>query len=257
LQSSANFLSKNLFDITVAELVVVGAVGIVAGIINGTVGGGSLLTYPLLVSVGISPVWAAATNSTGLATGNMAALIPHRHQQTVPFRDWKWHAVATASGSIIGGLLLITLPEKIFEFLVPILLVGASLTMVVKPKQTVATHKHPKETKALLVLSGVYNGYFGPGQGVLAIAILLRDGRLSVQQTVVIKNLVLALSNVVVATLFILTGHVVWPIALTLLATAATGGWIGGKVAGAINPTFTRWFVAATGFISAAWFILR
>jgi uncharacterized membrane protein YfcA len=245
-----------LFDVSSTELLVVAAVGIVAGIINGTVGGGSLLTYPLLVSIGISPVWAAATNSTGLATGNMAALIPHRDQKTVSFGKWKWHAIATACGSIIGGLLLILLPEKIFEFLVPILLVGASLTMVIRPKQKVAEHKHPKETKGLLVLSGLYNGYFGPGQGVLAMAILLRDGRLTVAQTVVIKNLVLATSNVVVATLFILTGHVVWPVA-TLLVTAATGGWIGGKIAGSIHPNFTRWFVAMTGFVSAAWFLLR
>lgn len=246
-----------MFDVTTSELLIVATVGIVAGIINGTVGGGSLLTYPLLVSIGISPVWAAATNSTGLATGNMAALIPHRNQETVSFVNWKWHALVTASGSIIGGLLLILLPEKIFEFLVPILLVGASLTMVFRPKQKVAEHKHPKETKSLLLLSGLYNGYFGPGQGVLAMAILLRDGRLTVAQTVVIKNLVLATSNVVVATLFILTGHVVWPVAATLLLTAATGGWIGGKIAGSIHPTFTRWFVAATGFISAAWFLLR
>lgn len=246
-----------MFEITITELIFVALVGVVAGIINGTVGGGSLLTYPLLVSIGISPVWAAATNSTGLATGNMAALIPHRNQSTVPFREWKWHAISTASGSIMGGLLLILLPEKIFEFLVPILLVGASLTMVIRPKQKTSKHKSPSETKSLLVLSGLYNGYFGPGQGVLAMAILLRDGRLSVQQTVVIKNLVLALSNVVVATLFILTGHVVWSVAFTLLITAATGGWIGGKVAKYINPAFTRWFVAATGFISAAWFLLR
>lgn len=246
-----------MFEVTASELILIAIVGVVAGIINGTVGGGSLLTYPLVVSVGISPVWAAATNSTGLATGNMAALIPHRDQETVSFRQWKWHATSTASGSVIGGLLLILLPEKIFEFLVPILLVAASLTMIIKPKQKVVANKKPRETKALLVLSGLYNGYFGPGQGVLAMAILLRDGRLNVQQTVVIKNLVLALSNVVVATLFILTGHVVWSVAFTLLITAATGGWIGGKVAKSINPTFTRWFVAATGFISASWFLLR
>jgi uncharacterized membrane protein YfcA len=89
------------------------------------------------------------------------------------------------------------------------------------------------------------------------MSILLRDGRLNVSQTVVIKNLVLALSNVVVATLFILTGHVVWPIAFTLLLAAALGGWIGGRISSSINPSFTRWFVAATGFISAAWFLLR
>lgn len=235
----------------------VGVAGIFAGIINGTVGGGSLLTYPILVSIGINPVWAAATNSTGLATGNMAALVPHKNQEVVNFKFWKWHALATAVGALIGGLLLINLPEKVFEFLVPILLVGASLTMIVRPKNRVSKDKHPNETKGLLVLSGIYNGYFGPGQGVPAMAILLRDGRLNVQQTVVIKNFVLAASNLVIASLFIFTGHVVWSVAISLLLAAAVGGWLGGKVAGSINPTFTRWFVAAIGLISAVWFLLR
>lgn len=246
-----------MFDITITELVVVALTGVLAGVINGTVGGGSLLTYPLLVSVGISPVWAAATNSTGLATGNMAALIPHRDQSTVPFRHWKWHAIATAFGSALGGILLISLPEKVFEFLVPILLVGASFTMIVRPKQKMQHERKPMQTKSLLFLSGIYNGYFGPGQGVLALSILLHDGRLSVKQMVVIKNLVLALSNVVVATLFILTGHVVWSVALTLLISAGFGGWFGGKISSFINPSFTRWFVAGIGFLSAGLFLLR
>ncbi len=230
--------------------------GVIAGIINGTVGGGSLLTYPILVGLGISPVYAAATNSTGLSTGNGAALIPHRHEHTVSFGPWIRHALVTAAGALVGGLCLILLPERIFEFLVPILLVFASLTMLIKPR---ADHVEPakvSKTLSLLFGSGIYNGYFGPGQGVLAVAVLLQDGRLTVRQVVIIKNLVLATSNVVVAFLFIVTGHVVWPVALALLVGVTLGGWFGGKISGAINPVFTRWAVAGIGFASAIWFIV-
>jgi uncharacterized membrane protein YfcA len=161
-----------------------------------------------------------------------------------------------AAGAIVGGLCLILLPERIFEFLVPILLVFASLTMLIKPR---AEHVEPAKTSKTLGLlfgSGIYNGYFGPGQGVLAVAVLFQDGRLTVRQVVIIKNLILATSNVVVAFLFIATGHVVWPIAIALLTGVTLGGWFGGKISGIINPVFTRWAVASIGFASALWFIV-
>lgn len=229
---------------------------VIAGIINGTVGGGSLLTYPILLSFGISPVYAAATNSTGLSTGNGAALIPHRDAQVVAFRPWTNHAIITACGAIVGGLALILLPEKIFEFLVPILLVFASLTMLIKPRQPHHQPVRSSKTLALLFGSGIYNGYFGPGQGVLAVAVLMQDGRLTMRQVIVIKNLVLATSNVVVALLFIITGHVIWPVAIALLFGVSIGGWLGGRLSGHINPQLTRWTVAGIGFLSAAWFIV-
>jgi uncharacterized membrane protein YfcA len=237
------------------QLLAIFVAAILAGIINGTVGGGSLLTYPLLVSLGISPVYAAATNSTGLSTGNGAALIPHRQQDVVRFRPWIRHAFVTAGGAVVGGLALIMLPEKIFEFLVPILLVFASLTMLIKPRSHHHEPAKPSKTLALLFGSGIYNGYFGPGQGVLAVAVLLQDGRLSVRQIIVIKNLVLATSNVIVALLFISTGHVLWPVAIALLAGVTIGGWFGGKISGSINPQFTRIAVAGIGMLSAAWFV--
>ena len=92
---------------------------------------------------------------------------------------------------------------------------------------------------------------------MIAISILNRDGRLNLNQSVVIKNLVLALSNIVVAILFIATGHVLWPAALALLVSVAVGGWIGGTVSDRINPRFLRFGVAAVGVVSAVWFLVR
>jgi uncharacterized membrane protein YfcA len=127
--------------------------------------------------------------------------------------------------------------------------------MLVKPRAHHHEPANPLKTLSLLFGSGIYNGYFGPGQGVLAVAVLLQDGRLSVRQIIVIKNLVLATSNVIVALLFISTGHVLWPVAIALLAGVTIGGWFGGKISGSINPQFTRIAVAGIGMLSAAWFV--
>lgn len=244
-------------DISILQLAVIAIGGLIAGVINGTVGGGSLLTYPLLVAMGLSPVIGAATNTTGLATGNAAALIPHRNGQTVEFKPWWRHGITTAAGALLGGSLLILLPEKVFEFIVPILLIGASLTMLFRPTRGADRPIRQIHTLSRLFAAGIYNGYFGPGQGVLAMAVLLRDGRLSVHQVIVIKNLVIAFSNVVVATLFIITGHVLWSVALTLMVFVGLGGWLGGHMARFMHPQLARYLVAGVGLFSAAWFLLR
>jgi hypothetical protein len=239
------------------QLALIALAGVVAGLINGTVGGGSLLTYAVLTLMGTPPVLAAATNTTGLSTGNAAALIPHRDGSTVKLGEWRLHAVWTAAGSLCGGLLLILLPDQVFEFIVPLLLIFASLMMIRPPRPSSAQPLTPSRTKRLLFGSGIYNGYFGPGQGVIAMSILFRDGRLSVAQSVVIKNLVLTLSNVVVATLFIATGHVLWPAALALLVSVAVGGWVGGSIAHLIRPALLRYGVAGMGLVSAIWFLVH
>lgn len=239
------------------ELVVIGSVGVLAGVVNGTIGGGSLLTYPVLVWAGIPPVYAAATNTTGLAAGNPAALIPHRKGDLVDFSQWRLHAAVMALGGFIGGVLLIALPERIFEFLVPILLVVSSVMMLRKPMKVSDSPTPRNRTLLRLLGGGTYNGYFGPGQGVIAMSILARDGRLTMHQIVVIKNFMLAASNVVVAVLFIATGHVIWSAALILLVLVACGGWIGGRISHRVNPTVLRLGVAAVGFISAGVFIVQ
>jgi uncharacterized membrane protein YfcA len=244
-------------DFSMQQLLALAAAGLVAGVVNGTVGGGSLLTYAVFTMMGTPPVLAAATNTTGFSSGNAAALIPHRDGSTVDLGRWRWHALWTAVGALCGGLLLISLPDKVFEFVVPILLISASLMMLRKPREVHLEPARSARTRGLLWLSGIYNGYFGPGQGVIAVSILMRDGRLTVGQAVVIKNLVLAWSNVVVSALFIATGHVLWPAAVVLLGSVGVGGWWGGTVAHRINPSALRYGVAAVGFISAAWFLVR
>lgn len=242
-------------DLEFGQQVAILVGGLVAGVINGTVGGGSLLTYPLLVAAGLPPVIAAATNTTGLSPGNAAALIAHRHGQTVDLRAWLPHAAAHALGALVGGTLLIALPEKVFEFIVPWLLVAAALLTLFRPKVDSKPPVPRNRTLARLLGSGVYQGYFGPGQGVVAVAVLFSDGRLSPHQVIVVKNLVLAASNLVVAAYFLITGHVVLLVALALMVTASLGAWAGGHLAQHLPAPLVRWLVALVGFSSATWFV--
>ena len=94
------------------SFIAVAGPGFIAGVINGTVGGGSLLTYPVLVAAGLPPVTAAATNTTGLATGNLFAVGPHVGSGIVNFREWRSAASVTAIGALLGGFALIFLPEN-------------------------------------------------------------------------------------------------------------------------------------------------
>lgn len=229
--------------------------GVVAGFINGTIGGGSLLTYPLLLATGLSPVVSAATNTTGLSMGNAAALVPHLDGSEVRLGEWRRHAAVHAVGALGGGLILISLPEKVFEFLVPIFLVVASLLTLKRPRSVDHPPRPEVQTLRRLFGSGFYQGYFGPGQGVIVVSVLLGDGRLKMSQVIVVKNLIIAASNLVVASLFILTGHVVWQAALILLVSVSIGAWVGGHWAKGRELRFARQAVAAVGLISAFWFI--
>jgi uncharacterized membrane protein YfcA len=89
------------------------------------------------------------------------------------------------------------------------------------------------------------------------MSILTRDGRLTMHQIVAIKNFLLAVSNVVVAVLFMATGYVVWSAALVLLGLVAAGGWMGGRLSHRVNPTLLRFGVAAVGLISAIAFVIQ
>ena len=91
-------------DISLLEALLVIAAGIIAGIINGVIGGGSLVSYLALTSVGVPPVFAASTNTVGVITGNPAALITPVLNKLVEFRKWFPFALVTLLGSTLGGI---------------------------------------------------------------------------------------------------------------------------------------------------------
>ncbi|MGA1247912.1 MAG: sulfite exporter TauE/SafE family protein [Candidatus Nanopelagicales bacterium] len=240
-------------DISLLEALLVISAGIITGIINGLIGGGSLVSYLALTSVGVPPVFAASTNTVGVITGNPAALITPVRKRLVEFRKWFPFALITLLGSLLGGMLLITLPEYVFEFLIPILLlIAGSSVWIGLPRAAIKK----KFSMPFLFLSGIYNGYFGPGQGILNLSILYRSTTYNAATLVILKNYIITLSNIALSLLFIVSNRVIWSYALLLWISVFVGGWASFYVAKDLNEKILRIALSCLAFLSALYFLL-
>ena len=238
-------------------LAVIAGAGLIAGLINGVVGGASLMTFPVLVATGLSPVSAAVTNIVGMGGGNMFAIIPHARTRRVLLRSWVRSALLTGAGALMGAALLLHSPERVFEAIVPVLVAFATITMLL-PKPALQPHGpgHP-HTNWRLWISGLYSGYFGSGMGVISMAVLARDGRLDMREVAIVKNLVIATANTVATVFFLFAGPVHFTKAAVLFASSGLGGFLSGRVIDRSNPEFLRWLVVCIGAGSSLYLTLR
>lgn len=235
----------------------IAAAGLVAGIFNGVVGGASLVMFPILVALGIPPTGAVMTNIIGLGLGNAFSVAAHVGKRRALLLRWRRPALVTCAGALVGAVLLRATPERLFNLFVPILVAFATLTMLMpRPEAKWQDSGHP-HTNGRLLATGVYGGYFNAGIGVIAMAVLARDGRLDMREVAIIKNVVVSAASVVTATFFLLTGGVPLGPAATLFVAGGAGGYIGGRVIDRLDPAILRWLVIAMGAGSTVYLTLR
>ncbi len=238
-------------------LVILAIAGVIAGLINGVVGGASLMTFPLLVATGLTPVQAAVTNIVGMGGGNSFALLPHARARRPLFRRWLRPAAITGFGAVIGATLLRVSPPHVFGAIVPVLVALATITMLL-PRPALQPHgSGHAHTNWRLWGSGVYCGFFGAGMGVISIAVLARDGRLDMREVAIIKNLVIATANTVATVYFLTLGGVDIPRAATLFVSSGVGGFLSSRVIDRSNPELLRWLVVLIGVASSVYLTLR
>lgn len=234
------------------EFLLIAIAGLFVGLINGMAGGGSVISFPVLLATGLSPVSASITNALGVTPANFFALISIRHRVKELAREYAhliWISIAT---SILGALTLINVPPEVFEKIVPFLLLFATASLLIKVKPH--RGKHHKSLEYLGISgSGFYCGYFGPGQGVMVIAVLARDGRRDPALLNSTKNLIVALTSIVSNIIYIFSGLAHWPYVIALFLGSAVGGTLGGRWATRMSPLFYRGLVLITGFGASAW----
>jgi len=234
------------------EYLFIGLVGVLVGGINGMAGGASVISYPLLLATGMSPVSAAMTNALGITPANFFALISVRDQMKEYFRKYRKLILISVIGSMSGAFLLITVPPGIFEKMVPFLLLAASFSFLIKPKAERGEH-HRLWDEFGIAASGLYCGYFGPGQGVLVIAVLARDVRRDPKTLNTAKNFIVGWTSLVSNFIYIFSGKVVWGMALALLIGSSIGGTFGGRYASKMPPAVYRALILSVGFGASAW----
>jgi uncharacterized membrane protein YfcA len=244
----------------------VAAAGLAAGTINTVVGSGTLITFPVLLSLGVPPVTANVTNTIGLVPGSLSGAIGYRRELAGQRERLLRLGVASTLGGIAGALLLLVLPAGVFKAVVPALIVLALVLVVAQPKlsrrfigETAHPHavgRHPVLLWCIVLATGVYGGYFGAAQGVLLVATmgLLLDTNL--QRVNGMKNVLAGLVNAVAGIIFILLASPNWTYVLIIAVTSAVGGQLGAVVGRRLSPVVLRGVIVVVGLAALTKFVL-
>ncbi|GCL47093.1 sulfite exporter TauE/SafE family protein [Microcystis aeruginosa] len=239
---------------------------VAAGLINALAGGGSLITFPTLMAVGIPPVMANVTNTVALCPGYLGATLAQKKDLHGQQKRIRLLLPSAVIGGIIGGILLLNSSDQVFERLIPflILLAAALLAFQDTLRSWLQRRKGDKkgnipEIWAVLpiALASIYGGYFGAGLGVIELAILglfLKD---NLTRLNALKQLLSLVVNVAAACFFLFSNHVYWSAAIVVAIGSLTGGLLGGKLARIISPSYLRQTVVILSIIIAIVYFLR
>jgi len=228
--------------------------GFLAGAINAIVGSGSLITFPTLLAVGLSPITANVTNTVGLVFGSMSAVVGYRREVRRQSRRALQLSLPALFGAALGASLLLLLPQRVFGVVVPILVSFAVLLVILQPRISARLDREgrppPWGRYALPIavfLTAIYGGYFGAAQSVILMGLLLVLLRDPIQELNGVKNAVAGTTNLVAAVIFLAVAHVAWEAAGAIAVGSIVGGQAGSAVGRRLNPLFLRVVIVAAG----------
>ena len=238
--------------VSITTLLLVLVAGIGAGFVGYAVGASSLISYPALLAFGIPPVLSNTTNTVGVCGTGIGGLLSARKELKGQGRRVAVYACIGLVGGIIGGLLLLELPAKVFEFAVPPLILFSALIIALNPrKKAAARDADPWWLWAGVSFVGVYSGYFGAAAGTLALAILDLGKIGPFHQINALKTVVGFGANISAAIMFICRGSVYWPFAIAMCLGCIIGSSIAPPVTRHIPENIMRAAAVLTGIVLA------
>jgi uncharacterized membrane protein YfcA len=239
---------------------VIAVAAFVAGAINSIAGGGTLISFPALMYIGVPPVMANATNTVAIWPGSFAGVLGFREDIKKLQRWLLWLMIPSLLGGLAGALILLHTPEKTFARIVPLLILGATLLLAAQEMITrklnrfLSSHENPSRGWIIFAftfqfLVSIYGGYFGAGMGILMLAALGLIGMHDMHQMNGLKNLLAICINGVAAMYFALHGAVVWSHVLIMAVASILGGFAGARLAHRLGRKFVRGAVVAIGLV--------
>lgn len=246
-------------------LAVVGA-GLGAGIVVTAIGAGSLVSFPILLAVGVSPLVANVSNTVGLVPGGVTGTWGYRGEMAGYPHLVARVGLTSASGALAGAVLLLAFPPGAFEAVVPYLVLFAATLVGIQPLVSAAVRRRavrrgtplaadrevmgPRLTGAASLV-GVYGGYFGAGQGVMLVAFLALGLDIPLQAINALKNLAILAANVAATVVFVFAAPLDWAVVSLIAAGSLVGGWIGAHLGRRLSPTVFRTLVVLFGYAVA------
>lgn len=246
-------------------LAVLGA-GLAGGLVVTAIGAGSLVTFPLLLAIGLPPVVANVSNTIGLVPGNITGTWGYRHELVGKRRLVIGVAATTAVGAVAGAVLLLGMPSEAFAQLAPWLILLAATLVGVQPvisevlrRRAQRRGEQPRGAHTRLpaplawasAAIGVYGGYFGAGQGIMLVAFLALGLQERLQTVNALKNVAVLAANVVATLLFVWIAPVDWPTVALLATGSVVGGWLGAIIGRRLPGPVFRVLVVLFGYIVA------
>jgi uncharacterized protein len=243
------------------ELLIAASAAIGAGLVNALAGGGTLVSFPVLLALGVPPIAANVTNAVALCPGYFGAtLAQNRNLEGQRARLWVLMPVGIVGG-LTGALILLRTGERTFEALVPWMILIASLLLALQERVRAfvtrrlnraaeARHSLPA-TAALVGAAAIYGGFFSAGMSVLLLAVLGLGLDDTLTRLNALKQGLAFAVNVAAVVLFLGSGTVIWSLAAVMAVGALIGGSLGGRLANRLPPGALRWTIVIVGIAIA------
>lgn len=243
-------------------------VAVLGGGVNALAGGGSLLTFPALMGVGIPALAANVTNTVALSPGYVGGTVAQRGDLDGQRRRALAVAIPACIGGVVGGVLLLSAGERLFGQLVPWLILAAAVLIGADPwlkrwvKNRVAdghqpTAGHLVRTSVAAFVGAVYGGFFGAGLGIILLALysmVVPDNLIRINA---LKQLTSAVANMSAAVFLVFTGHVVWTAVAVMGVGALVGGILAGRWVRGVDPQVLRGAVVVISIVVAIAYFLK
>ena len=240
--------------------VVAALAAVAAGGINAVAGGGTMVSFPALLALGVPSVMANATNTVSLCLGYLGGTWAQRDDLLGWGKKARPLLIAGALGGLVGSVLLIRTSDKLFSFLAPILILLACALLgfqkQIRAKLGIGSGGDVMKTVSFAAIAGVfasavYGGYFGAGLGIMLLAVLgvLLHGPLASLNA--LKQVLSLFINVAAAIFLSLSGHVQWGLVGVMAVGSLVGGVIGGRYASRLDPVKLRRVVVSFGILVA------
>lgn len=218
----------------ILEVLLVIGVGLAAGFFNVVAAGGSLLTIPMLIFLGLPPLEANGTNRVAILAQNIMATSRYHKKKLIPYSFAILPAISATLGSLIGAMLVAEMDEHLFNRVLAIVMALVAFTLLVSPKQKISEPRITGKHKWLAVLGfffvGIYGGFLHAGIGVFMLLLLTGVSRYNLVSANAIKIFMALVYVGVSFSVFLFHGAVNWKYGLILAVGNTIGGWVGTQV---------------------------
>ena len=218
-----------------AHIVLLAGAGLAAGVVNAIAGGGSLITFPSLIAIGLPSVDANVTNSTAVFPGYVASVAGSRADLAGQGRRLRAIVPTSLVGAVLGCLLLLGTPARAFEVVVPFLVLGAAGVLFFQDRLKALVGRATGEKKVALqvvvFVGAVYGGYFGAALGVMYVAALALVLDESLNRINALKNVLSAGVGLVTVVMFAILAPVHWVAVAVIAPATIVGGYAGARLA--------------------------